>query len=410
MRLKGSCLFAQSGGPTSVINASAYGVIKAALDAPEIQNVYAAANGIRGVFNGKIYDITKEDRSELALLPGTPSSAFGSCRHKMKDLDDDSSEYIKLFELFKRYDIRYFFYNGGNDSMDTCNKLSHFFTQNNYECRIMGVPKTIDNDLCGTDHSPGYGSSAKYIANSIAEICLDNDVYDTPSIAIIETMGRHAGWLAGAAGLATLSDAAPDLIYFPEIRFDMDKFFNDVSAIYNQKKKCLIVVSEGIRYTNGMFVADAPISINDGFQHAQLGGVAVKLAQALRSNICNKVRPIELSLLQRCGSHIASKTDMDEAFAVGMYAVERALEGETGKMVIIQRESVNGAYAAKFGLEQLSVAANAEKKIPREWINTEGNFIKQEFIDYALPLIQGEFERNVDKGLPRFAKLKKILA
>jgi len=407
MTLKGACLYAQSGGPTAVINASAYGVFKTALDAHEITNVYAAANGIVGVLNDKIYNIGKEAPNELAMLPGTPAAAFGSCRHKLKPPEVDNSEYLRILEVFKKYDIRYFFYNGGNDSMDTCDKISRFFAKNDYECRIIGIPKSIDNDLCGTDRAPGFGSAAKYIAASVAEICLENRVYDAESVIIIETMGRHAGWLTGASALAGLSNAAPDLIYLPEIAFDMERFVGDIRAVVEKNKRCLVVVSEGLKYADGKFVSETPALASDEFQHAQLGGVASTLSRVVKERVCKKTRGIELSLLQRCAAHNASKTDMDEAFEVGKFAVEQAIAGENGKMAsILPIDNKNSG--AKYALNELSVTANNEKVVPREWINSVGNYVTQEFIDYALPLIQGEFAQT-ENGVPRFAKLKLAL-
>jgi len=404
--LTGACLFGQSGGPTSVINASAYGVIRTALDAPEITNVYGAAHGIVGILDEKMYDLSKEDAYELELLMNTPSSELGTCRYKIKDEHDLQ----RIHEVFEKYNIRYFFYNGGNDSMDTCQKVSDYMERVGYECRVIGVPKTIDNDLCGTDHCPGFGSAAKYIATTIAEVYKDAHVYDTGTITIVEIMGRHAGWLTGAAALAGNIGLAPDYIYMPEIPFNMDAFMRDVISTYKQKNNCLIAVSEGVHYADGSFVAEVKVSASDGFGHAQLGGTASTLAAAVKEATGAKVREIELSLLQRCAAHLASQTDIEEAFQAGKTAVESAVAGHTGKMVAFARESVNGEYKCNMTLQPLSVCANMEKKVPREWITESGTNVTKEFIDYALPLIQGENVRKVEDGLPRFAKLKKILA
>ena len=409
-KLIGACIFAQSGGPTSVINASAYGVIKTALEAPEITHVYGAAHGITGVFSDTLYDMDKEDDYELKLLMNTPSSELGSCRYKIADPDKDDTDYQKILEVFKKRNIRYFFYNGGNDSMDTCNKISRFMQKVGYECRVIGVPKTIDNDLWGTDHCPGYGSAAKYIATSMAEVCKDTHVYDVGTVTVVEIMGRHAGWLAGAASLAAIACAPPDLIYLPEVDFDVEQFVEDVTNIYNTKGKCLVAVSEGIHYADGSFVSEAKLSTTDGFGHAQLGGLATTLAGLIRFRTDSKVRGIELSLLQRCGAHLASQTDIDEAFAAGEYAVTSAVGGETGKMVAFERQSVDGKYACGLILQPLTAVANVEKKVPREWINEQGNNVTPAFIDYALPLIQGENQRILEHGLPRFARLNKVLA
>ena len=308
--LKGACVIGQSGGPTSVINSSVLGALEAALDNPSITRVFGMAHGIKGLLNDDLYDIDKEDRDELALLRYTPSSALGSCRYKLADPDVDDTDYKRILEIFKKYDIRYFFYNGGNDSMDTCNKVSKYMMKSGYECRVMGIPKTIDNDLFGTDHCPGFASAAKYIATSCMEIYQDARVYDTGMVCIVEIMGRHAGWLAGAAGLATAMGAGPDLVYLPETDFDMKKFLADVKRIYDEKGNCLVAVSEGIHYADGSFVSEAKTSATDGFGHAQLGGLASMLADTVKNELGCKVRGIELSLLQRCAAHFASKTDV----------------------------------------------------------------------------------------------------
>ena len=408
--LKGACIIGQSGGPTSVINASAYGVIDTALKNPNITRVLGAANGIKGVLNDKLYDMAQEDPAELELLKYTPSSALGSCRYKIADPDVDDTDYKRILEIFKKYDVRYFFYNGGNDSMDTCNKISKYMQKVGYECRVMGVPKTIDNDLFGTDHCPGFASAAKYIATSCMEVYQDARVYDTGMVCIIEIMGRHAGWLAGAAALATAHGAGPDLVYLPEVDFDMDKFLADVERIYKEKGNCLVAVSEGIHYADGSFVSEAKTSATDGFGHAQLGGLAAMLAEVVKERTGAKVRGIELSLLQRCGAHLASKTDIEESFMSGHDAVENAVNGITDKMVGFECSRENGSYVCKTKLLNLTDVANTEKKVPVEWINAEGNGVTQDFIDYALPLIQGETDRKLENGLPRFARLKKVLA
>ena len=409
-KLIGSCIFGQSGGPTAVINASAYGVIRTALDAEEITKVYGAAHGIRGVLDEKLYVMDEEDPAELKLLLNTPSSELGSCRYKIADPEKDDTDYKRILEIFKKYNVRYFFYNGGNDSMDTCNKISRYMESVGYECRVMGVPKTIDNDLFGTDHCPGFASAAKYIATSCMEINKDARVYDNGMITVVEIMGRHAGWLAASAALATEFGSGPDLIYLPELDFDMDRFIADVERIYAANGKVLVAVSEGIHYADGSFVSEAKTSATDGFGHAQLGGLATMLAEILKERTGAKVRGIELSLLQRCGAHLASKTDIDEAFGAGQEAVRQAVAGTTGKMVAFEREYIDGKYHCKMVLLPLSSVANFEKKVPVEWINAEGNGLKHEFIDYVLPLIQGEPELPLENSLPRYARLKKVLA
>ncbi len=410
--LRGACIIGQSGGPTSVINASAYGVIRTALDADCITAVYGAANGIVGVLNDNLYDMSKEDAEELERMMYTPSSALGSCRYKIADPDVDDTDYKRILEIFKKYNVRYFFYNGGNDSMDTCNKISKYMMKVGYECRIMGVPKTIDNDLFGTDHCPGYASAAKYIATTCCEIYHDARVYDKGMITIIEIMGRHAGWLTAAASLASITGEAPDLIYLPERNFDMDKFLADVTRIYNENGKVIVAVSEGIHDAEGNLIAETAsgtTAARDSFGHAQLGGLAASLSHIVKEKTGAKVRGIELSLMQRCGAHIASQTDIDESFMAGKVAVESAINGITDKMVALDRVSQN-PYRCETKLIDLSAVANYEKKVPDEWINEEGNGILQGFIDYALPLIQGETKLQKENGLPRFAKLKKVKA
>ena len=408
-QLTGACIIGQSGGPTAVINASAQGVIQTALKTPCITQVLGAAHGIKGVLEDKLYDMAQEDPAELDLMKYTPSSALGSCRYKLADPDVDDTDYQRILEIFQKYNVRYFFYNGGNDSMDTCNKISKYMQKVGYECRIMGVPKTIDNDLNGTDHCPGFASAAKYIATSCAEVWQDAHVYDTGMVTIIEIMGRHAGWLAGSAALASLTGCGPDLVYLPETDFDMDRFLSDVKAVYDKTGKCMVAVSEGIHYADGTFVSEAKTSATDGFGHAQLGGLAALLADRVKQALGVKVRGIELSLLQRCGAHLASQTDIREAYAAGKAAVEAAVAGQTDQMVALDCTRDETGYRCRTKLVPLTQAANTERKVPRDWINQAGNGICQPFIHYALPLIQGEPERPLEGSLPKFAKLKKVL-
>ena len=408
--LKGACIIGQSGGPSSVINASAYGVIRTALDSGSITQVLGAEHGIKGVLNDRLFDMGLEDPAELELLKFTPSSALGSCRYKIADPDVDDTDYKRILEVFKKHNVRYFFYNGGNDSMDTCNKISKYMMKVGYECRVMGVPKTIDNDLFGTDHCPGFSSAAKYIATSCMEVYQDARVYDTGMVVVMEIMGRHAGWLTAAAALASHAGAGPDLIYVPEVDFDMDKFIADVKRVYAERGNCMVAVSEGIHYADGSFVSEAKTSATDGFGHAQLGGLAAMLAGVVKRETGAKVRGIELSLLQRCGAHLASRTDYEESFMAGKAAVENAVAGLTDKMVGFECAREGGRYVCKTKLFDLKDVANTEKKLPLEWINADHNGITQGFIDYCLPLIQGETEMKKADSLPRFARLKKILA
>ena len=395
--LKGSLIIGQSGGPSSVINSSAYGVIRTALDSDCITKVYGAYHGIKGVLDDQLLCMDEEDRAELDRLPYTPSSALGSCRYKIADPDVDDTDYKRILEIFKKYDVRYFCYNGGNDSMDTCNKISKYMKKVGYDCRVMGVPKTIDNDLFGTDHCPGFASAAKYIATSVMEVARDSRVYNIGQITVIECMGRHAGWLTAAASLPNTKEPCCDFIYLPEVDFDMDKFIADVSECYKKNGNCIVAVSE------------AKTAATDGFGHAQLGGLAALLANILKEKTGAKVRGIELSLLQRCAAHCASQTDIDEAYLSGKTAVEEMLKGTTDKMVGFACDRTNG-YKCEAKLFDLSDVANFEKKFPREWINAEGNNVTEEFAKYALPLIQGETKLEKEDGLPRFARLKKVFA
>ena len=408
--LVGACMFAQSGGPTSVINASAAGVFLEALDQANITAVYGAANGIKGVLNEQFYDIGKEDRKELELLKYTPSSALGSVRYKLKDASVDDTDYKRIVEVFKKYNVRYFFYNGGNDSMDTCNKISKYMQKSGWDCNVIGVPKTIDNDLYGTDHCPGYASAAKYIATTIMEVNLDAKVYDTPMVCVIECMGRNAGWLTAAAALAGYKGLGADLIYLPEVAFDVDKFIEDVKNVCaKNNNKCIAVVSEGIHDKNGELICElVSKGARDSFGHAQLGGVATTLANMIKEKTGFKTRGIELSLMQRCGAHLASKVDVEETFEAGRQAVKAAVNGETDKMVCYERQP-GEAYKCEYRLLPLELAANTEKTVPLNWITNNGTYISDEYVKYALPLIQGDCKAPLEDGLPRFAHVKKVL-
>ena len=409
--LKGALIFAQSGGPTSVINASAAGVFLEGLKTPEITAVYGAAHGIKGILNEEFYDISKEDEKELLLLKNTPSSAMGSVRYKLKDASVDDTDYKRLLEVFKKYDVRYFFYNGGNDSMDTCNKISKYMAKSGYDMNVIGVPKTIDNDLFGTDHCPGFASAAKYIATTIMEINLDAKVYDTGMICIIEAMGRNAGWLTASAALANSKGLGADLIYLPEVPFDVDKFVADVKGVLAKNdNKCIVCVSEGIKNKDGVLIGEVlgQAGARDSFGHAQLGGVAANLANIIKEKTGIKTRAIELSLMQRCAAHCASDTDIEETFEAGKQAVKAAVSGETDKMVCYVRKDGKD-YVCEYKLLPLELAANTEKTVPLEWITDNGTGISDEFVKYALPLIQGEPKLVKEDGLPRFAKLKKVL-
>lgn len=409
--LVGACIFGQSGGPTSVINASAAGVFIEALKQDKITAVYGAAHGIKGILEEDFYDIGQEDIDELLLLKNTPSSSLGSVRYKLKDPKVDDTDYKRILEVFEKYNIRYFFYNGGNDSMDTCNKVSKYLMKQGYACNVIGVPKTIDNDLYGTDHCPGYGSAAKYVATTLMELNLDAKVYDKGQVAVIEIMGRNAGWLTAAAALANYKNLGADLIYLPEVPFSVDKFLADVKRVMDANNgKCIACVSEGIRDKDGNFIVETLSSAKakDGFGHTQLGGLAIQLSDLVNRTYGVKVRGIEFSLMQRCGAHIASGTDIEEAFNAGRKAVKAACAGKTDKMVAFERDMSSGSYKCKYKLIPVSEAANTEKKVPLEWITPDGTGLTEEYIKYALPLIQGSSKSPLEEGLPRFANLKKV--
>jgi 6-phosphofructokinase 1 len=325
MELRGACIFGQSGGPTSVINASAYGVIRTALDSPAVTRVLGAAHGIKGILGDTLYDMGQEDPRELALLRSTPSSALGSCRYKLRDAAEDEHDYARILEIFRKYDVRYFFYNGGNDSMDTCNKVSKYLLSRGYECRVIGVPKTIDNDLCAIDHCPGYGSAAKYIAASMAEIRQDACVYDTGAVTVVECMGRNAGWLTAAAALPAQIGQGPDLLYLPETVFDLDACLAEIEQVWKKQGNCLVALSEGVRDREGRYLAEYGSEVGaDAFGHKQMGGAAAFLAAAVKARLGAKTRAIEFSLLQRCAAHLASATDVREAELLGAEAVRAA--------------------------------------------------------------------------------------
>ncbi|MEG0912538.1 MAG: 6-phosphofructokinase [Oscillospiraceae bacterium] len=407
--LKGACVIGQSGGPTAVINSSVCGAVMTALKNPNITEVYGAQNGIEGVLKERLFNCGKESEKELLLLKNTPAAAFGSCRYKLKGFEEDETDYKRILEVFKKYDVRYFFYNGGNDSMDTCHKVAQYFKKVGYECNVIGIPKTIDNDLACTDHCPGYGSAAKYIATSVSEISLDAGVYDKGSVIVFEIMGRNAGWLTAAAALANEIGEGPDLVYLPEVPFDIDRFVRDVENVYYAKGRCIVAVSEGVHDIGGKYISEYGSDLaksKDMFGHSQMGGLASTLAGLIKEKTGAKTRGIEFSLLQRCAAHCASKTDIDEAYAAGKAAVESAVGGMTDCMVAFVR--AEGEYKCSTQLFDLGEIANVEKTVPASMMNADGNNVNCEFIKYALPLINGEPERVTEKGLPRYAKLNKI--
>lgn len=403
--LKGRCVFAQSGGPTTVINASIAGGLLEALENESVTGVLCAHHGIKGVLDEDFFDISLEDKAELEALKHTPASAFGSVRYKLKNPAEDDTDYRRILEVFKKYDVRYFFYNGGNDSMDTCDKISKYMQKSGYDVNVIGIPKTIDNDLCGTDHCPGYGSAAKYIANSIMEINRDASIYPSPLVVVVEIMGRNAGWLTAASKLASVNGFGADLIYLPETPFSYEKFLSDVKTVVDAKKYCIVAVSEGIRFENGKYVGEDQSS-TDVFGHSQLGGVC-SILKAKAKSLGLKCKAVELNILQRCAAHCASDTDIEESFNAGRQAVKKAVNGETDKMIAFRRRP-GETYEIEYVAEPLSSAANAEKQIPAEWITADGTNLTDDFVAYALPLIAGEPNRRLKNGLPVYAKLKNI--
>lgn len=403
--LKGRCVFAQSGGPTTVINASIAGGLLEALENESVTGVLCAHHGIKGVLDEDFFDISLEDKAELEALKHTPASAFGSVRYKLKNPAEDDTDYRRILEVFKKYDVRYFFYNGGNDSMDTCDKISKYMQKSGYDVNVIGIPKTIDNDLCGTDHCPGYGSAAKYIANSIMEINRDASIYPSPLVVVVEIMGRNAGWLTAASKLASVNGFGADLIYLPETPFSYEKFLSDIKTVVDAKKYCVVAVSEGIRFENGKYVGEDQSS-TDVFGHSQLGGVC-SILKAKAKSLGLKCKAVELNILQRCAAHCASDTDIEESFNAGRQAVIKAVDGETDKMIAFRRKP-GETYEIEYVAEPLSSAANAEKQIPAEWITADGTNLTDDFVAYALPLIAGEPNRRLKNGLPVYAKLKNI--
>lgn len=398
METVGNLLYGQSGGPSPVINASAYGVIKEAeKHGDKIKKIYCCHHGVEGILKDDLIDVSKISRRDIDLLPHTPGAAFGSIRFKLSK----EEELFKIMEIFKKYNIRFFFYNGGNDSMDTCNKISEFLKSHNYDCKIIGIPKTIDNDLPMTDHTPGYGSSAKFIANMIAEAAYDALAYKKGRVIIFEIMGRNAGWLAASSKLACLTGYGPDLIYLPEVYFDLEKFKKDVLDVYSKRKKCIVIVSEGIKFSNGKYVAERKTL--DSFGHKQMGGVASILSEEFSKEGID-TRAIEFSLLQRSASHLSSKRDVEEAIGVGQHAVLEAVKGNSNRMITIIRESTQ-PYKIRYGFCDLCEVANVEKKLPNYMINKEKNNVTQAYIDYVLPLIEGENVSNYSKGLVNLSKI-----
>jgi 6-phosphofructokinase 1 len=396
----------QSGGPTAVINASVAGIVAEALNHECIEEIYGALNGVLGILQEDLIDLASESQQQIRALRHTPGAALGTCRYKLKK----QSDFERVLEVFKAHNIRYFFYIGGNDSQDTADKISKLAQQQNYELRVIGVPKTVDNDLPITDHTPGYGSVIKYVATTVRELACDNEAMGQGDlVSIIEVMGRSAGWIAAGAALAKRRDHphdAPHLIYLPEIAFDQAKCIEDIKRVLKREKYCMIVVGEGLIDADGNYVSAN--AATDAFGHAQLGGAGDFLKELVEGNIPGvKVRVAKPGIVQRAAAHAGSKTDTDEAFLAGQAAVQAAIDGQTDKMVTLLRGDTDH-YTCETGLAPLSDIANGVKKLPREWINEDGTSMNFQFLRYAQPLIQGENTLAYENGVPVFARLDKV--
>lgn len=404
--MKGNVIVGQSGGPTAAINSSLAGVYRTARDRGA-GKVYGMLHGIQGLLQERYIDLSEYITSDLdtELLKRTPAAFLGSCRYKLPEIHEDRAVYDKIFEILEKLNIEAFIYIGGNDSMDTIKKLSDYAIVTGFPTHFVGCPKTIDNDLALTDHTPGYGSAAKYIGTSVKEIIRDSFSleYSKGLVSIVEIMGRNAGWLTGAAALAQGEDCTgPDLIYLPELPFDVEKFGEKVRDLLAKKSSVVVAVSEGIRLADGRYVCELGQSIDfvDAFGHKQLSGTANYLASYIAGEIGCKTRAIELSTLQRAASHCSSRVDILEAYQVGGAAVKAADEGDSGKMVVLQRLS-DDPYQASTEVKDVHKIANDEKLVPRSWVNEEGDYVTEDFISYVRPLIQGDVSPVVVDGIPR---------
>lgn len=405
---KTNCMVAQSGGPTVAINASLAGVIKSVQQSDVFNNVYGSVNGILGILERNYIDLTTLSTKAIQTLISTPAMYLGSCRFKLPDFHEDASSYQNIFQLFEELNIGAFFYIGGNDSMDTVLKLSQYAKEHNIDVNIVGIPKTIDNDLCHIDHTPGFGSAAKYVATSVLEIAHDTFIYPVKSVTIIEIMGRDAGWLTASSALARNSySCAPHLIYLPEVAFDSEQFIADVNSLLAKTNNVIVAVSEGIRDSKGNYIS-ASSSAVDQFGHSQLSGAGKALEYLVKDKIGVKVRSIEVNVLQRCASHLASRTDLEESVDLGSNAVALAAEGKTGVMATLTRKC-NDPYTVSYGHQPIDGIANEAKSVPVEWINEAGNDITDEFISYLRPLIQGEVTMHYENGLPVYMDLAHLI-
>ncbi|MBO5416541.1 MAG: 6-phosphofructokinase [Clostridia bacterium] len=407
-KLIGNAIVGQSGGPTSAINATLAGVIRGALSSECIRTIYGMRNGIEGFLAEDILSLNGifESEDKLKMLEHTPAAALGSCRKKLPTLGAEDSVYERIVDIFKKYDIRYFFYIGGNDSMDTVAKLSEYMGRVDYKVRIVGVPKTIDNDLFGTDHTPGYGTAAKYIATTVEEIVRDCSVYKIPAVTVVEIMGRNAGWLTAAADVARfVGGESADLAYFPERDFDMERFLRDVEDELGKKPNVVVAVSEGARFADGRYVGEGHQSgAVDVFGHKYLAGAGRVLEDEIKRRFGCKVRSIELSLPQRCAAHIASATDLCESVAIGRASVKAACEeGVSGEMMVFERMS-DEPYTCAVGHKSVAEIANANRMMPEDFINEDGNGVTEACARYILPLIEGEAYPEYKSGVPVYLR------
>lgn len=409
--MKDNCIVAQSGGPTVAINASLAGVIDGVKKSNKFTRVYGAIHGIQGVLDNNFIDLSLMALSKFPLvntLELSPAMYLGSCRYKLPDFEVDSKPYEIIFDRFEEYQVAAFFYIGGNDSMDTVDKLSKYAKKIGSDVKIAGIPKTIDNDLCHTDHTPGFGSAAKYVASTMLEIAHDTYIYQIPSVVIVEIMGRDAGWLTAASCLARNDySPAPHLIYLPEVDFDEDQFIEDIKNVLKTSRCVIVAVSEGIHDKDGNYIS-ATSAVADKFGHAQLSGTGKALESLVKDRMDIKVRSIELNVLQRCAAHISSRTDINESFALGQAAVKYAAEGMTAVMSTIKRVS-NDPYQWIIEPENVSLIANQAKTIPLEWITPEKNDVTPEMEAYLRPLIIGEVSLQYKDGLPMYLPVNHLL-
>ncbi len=401
-------LVAQSGGPTAAINASLTGVIKGAKKTDGYERIFGALHGISGVIKEDFIELTDLTEEELRKIYCSPACYLGSCRYKMPSISEDSSIYEKIFDILDKKEIGAVFYIGGNDSMDTITKLAEYGNSIDSNIRFAGVPKTIDNDLVEIDHTPGYGSAAKYIAQSVLEMAHDTAIYEIPCVTIIEIMGRDAGWLTAASALARNSYSnIPQLIYLPEVAFDVENFVEDIKEKLKEVNNVVVAVSEGIRDASGNYIS-AQTAKEDKFGHAQLSGAGKCLEGIVKDRLGIKCRSVEINILQRCASHSTSLTDLEESQMLGEKAVQFAKEGNTGFMSTIRRIS-NDPYKCTIEMADLSHIANAARSVPRNWINESGNDVTSELINYMYPLIQGEVEIDFKNGLPEYMEISHLI-